>query len=187
MKHLVFLLEEPSARDALECWIPGILSPGVSTHFIVFEGKQDLERRMAMKLRHWLLPESRFVVLRDQDSGDCHEIKAALRMKCAEGGRPDAVVRIACRELESFFLGDWPAVARAFGRPALSRLGDKATYRNPDRLGSPSDELRRHIPNYQKRDGARRIAPLMALETNRSRSFQVLREAIGKLNASTRT
>lgn len=187
MKHLVFLLEEPSARDALEGWMPSLLSPGVTAHYIVFEGKQDLERRMVLKLRHWLLPESRFIVMRDQDSGDCQTIKAALRLKCAEAGRPDAVVRVACRELESFFLGDWPAVAKAFARPALARLADKATYRHPDRLGSPSDELRRHLPGYQKRDGARRISPLMSLDNNRSRSFQVLREAIRGLDADPHT
>lgn len=113
MRHLVFLLEEPSAQDALQAWLPSWLPAGVTPHFIVFSGKQDLEKQMVLKMRHWLLPNSQFLVLRDQDSGDCKVVKAGLAARCAEAGRPDAVVRVACRELESFFIGDWQAVADA--------------------------------------------------------------------------
>jgi hypothetical protein len=182
MKCLVFLLEEPSAQDALEAWLPKLLPNHVAIRFIVFQGKQDLERRMTMKLRHWLLPDSRFIVLRDQDSGDCRVIKRGLVGKCVDAGRPDAVVRIACRELEAFFVGDWEAVAEAFQRPSLAKLAGKANYRNPDRLGSPSYELKHHIPGYQKREGARRIAPLMNLQKNASASFIALIDAIQQLN-----
>ena len=178
MTCLVFLLEEPSAKDALEVWLPKLLPPHVETRFIVFEGKQDLERRMTQKLAHWLAPDSRFIVLRDQDNGDCRVIKQGLAQRCADAGRPEAVVRIACRELEAFFLGDLDAVAKAFDRPALSRLARKANYRNPDRIAAPSKELQRHIPGYQKRDGARRIAPLMDFDKNTSPSFRILCHAI---------
>jgi len=181
MKHLVFLLEGPSEREALKGWLPRLLPPDVTPHFIVFEGKQDMERRMVLRIRYWLLPQSRFLVLRDQDSGDCHEVKAGLRRRCVEAGQPDAVVRVACHELESFFLGDWPAVARAFAQPKLAELSRKAVFREPDRIASPKAELRRHIPAYQPLDGARRIAPLMTLDSNRSRSFAVLRDAIRRL------
>lgn len=181
MTHFVFLLEEPSAQDALQAWLPKWLPEGVSTHFIVFQGKQDLERRLVLRIRHWLLPNSRFLVLRDQDSADCHDVKEGLRAKCIEAGCPEAVVRIACRELESFFVGDWPAVAEAFGRPALAKLSRRAIFRNPDLLGSPSQELCRHLGGYQKRDGARRIAPLMVPERNASPSFRALHEAVYRL------
>jgi len=139
---------------------------------------------MVLRMRHWLLPNSRFVVMRDQDSGDCREVKAGLVQRCVEAGRPDAVVRVACRELESFFVGDWQAVAQAFDKPALARLTGKATYRNPDLLGSPSGELGRHVPGYQKRDGARRIAPLVSAGRNTSRSYHALRTAVQALGAA---
>ena len=102
MKHLVCLLEEPSAQDALQVWLPQWLPAAVTPHFIVFQGKQDLEKQMVRRMRHWLMPESRFLVLRDQDSGDCKTVKRTLAAKCAEAGKPDALVRVACRELESF-------------------------------------------------------------------------------------
>ena len=68
MKHLVFLLEEPSARDALEVWTRLWVPAEVGIHFQVFQGKQDLEKRMVLRIREWLLPESRFVVMRAQHS-----------------------------------------------------------------------------------------------------------------------
>jgi len=174
IEHVVFLLEEPSAQDFLQGVLPGLLPTGVTAHFLVFEGKQDLEKQLLKRLKGWLRPNSRFIIMRDQDSGDCRVIKQRLQALCAAAGRPDAVVRIACRELGAFFVGDWQAIAQAFKKPALASHDGSAKYRDPDRLGSPSHELRRVLPAYQKREGARKIAPHLVPERNRSRSFQVL-------------
>ena len=179
MRQLVFLLEGPSERDAIEAWLPKLLPAGVEAHFIVFDGKQDMERRMALKLRRWLRPDSRFIVLRDQDSADCRAVKASLQARCVEAGRAhECLVRVACHELENFFLGDWQAVAQAFNQPRLAELDRKAVYREPDHIALPAAELRRHLPGYQKREGARRIAPCMNLARNRSLSLAHLRDAI---------
>lgn len=184
IEHVVFLLEEPSAQDFLEGVLPRVFPQHVTPHFLVFEGKQDLERQLSRRLKGWLRPNSRFIVMRDQDSGDCAVIKARLLGLCGEAGRPNAVVRIACRELEAFFVGDWQSVADAFGKPGLAAHDRGAKFRNPDALGSPSRELMRIIPSYQKRDGARRIAPLLSPQRNRSRSFQVLWQSLHQLAAS---
>lgn len=181
IEHLVFLLEEPSAADFLRGTQRHWLPHGVTSHFLVFEGKQDLEKQMVRRLRGWLRPNSRFLILRDQDSGDCVQIKRRLADLCSQAGRPEATVRIACRELEAFFVGDWQAVAEAFGKPALAAHDRKAKYRNPDGLGSPSRELSRAIPTYQKGDGARRISPLLEPQRNRSASFQALYRSLTTL------
>ncbi|MDD2741132.1 MAG: DUF4276 family protein [Rhodocyclaceae bacterium] len=174
IENLVFFLEEPSAADFLKGLLPAILPIRITPHFIVFEGKQDLEKQLIRRMRGWLRPNSRFIVMRDQDSGDCTIIKNRLIAFCSEAGKPEAVVRIACRELESFFVGDWQAIADAFGKPSLATHDKTAKYRIPDELGSPSVEIKRIIPDYQKRDGARRITPHLRPERNRSNSFQVL-------------
>lgn len=174
MTSLVFLLEEPSAQDALEGLLPRILPAEVQCEFLVFEGKQDLEKRMGRRMRAWQKPDSLFVVLRDQDSGDCMVIKQGLIDRCHEAGKSDALVRIACRELEAWFVGDWEAVSVAFDNPKLKGLSNKAVYRNPDDIGSPVAELRKHIPAYQKREGARRIGLHLESCRNTSRSFQAL-------------
>jgi hypothetical protein len=125
MKHLVFLLEEPSARDLLEGLIPRLVPADLAVYYLVFEGKQDLERKLARRLRGWRLPDSAFVVLRDQDAAECKEVKARLVGLARESGRAPVLVRVACKELESWVLGDLDAVAETFGEPSLKGLGTK--------------------------------------------------------------
>ena len=180
VESLVILLEEPSAKDFLQAVLPKIPPAHITPVFLVFEGKQDLEKQLVRKLKGWLRPNSVFLIMRDQDSGDCMVLKQRLTALCVEAGRPDAVVRIACRELESFFVGDWKAVAAAYDKPSLSHYDRTAKYRNPDNLGSPSQELKRVLPYYQKREGARRIAPYLDTDRNRSKSFGALMASLTK-------
>ncbi len=180
-RHWVFFLEEPSAEDFLRGYLPAFLPPDVTLHFQVFEGKQDLEKRLVPRLKHWRLPHSRFIVMRDQDSGNCVQIKTNLKQLCQQAGHGEAVVRIACRELESFFVGDMAAVATAFDKPGLAKHARSAKFKSPDTLGSPSDELKKLLPGYGKRDGARRIAPQLSSQRNHSVSFQVLHRALQRL------
>ena len=51
MTELVFLLEEPSAMAMLQGVLPRIV-PGTPVRYMVFKGKQDMERQIASKLRH---------------------------------------------------------------------------------------------------------------------------------------
>lgn len=71
MITLVFFLEEPSAEEMLKGILPKILPDYVVARFIVFQGKQDLEKQLVRRLKLWRAPNSLFLVLRDQDSGDC--------------------------------------------------------------------------------------------------------------------
>ncbi|OIP30674.1 MAG: hypothetical protein AUK47_24615 [Deltaproteobacteria bacterium CG2_30_63_29] len=170
--NLVFLLEEPSAKDLLEGLLPKLLPEGVTPYFLVFEGKQDLEKQLVKKLRGWRRPNSSFVVLRDQDSGNCKDVKAKLTKLVVESQREPVLVRVACTELECWILGDWAAVAQAFGQPKLSAHAAKPAFQNPDQIVRPVESLRKVIPDYQKRDGARRVGPLLDPDRNQSVSFQ---------------
>jgi hypothetical protein len=182
MKHLVFLLEEPSARDLLEGFLPKLLThEDLRRHYMIFEGKQDLERNIPRKLRRWNLERSAFVILRDQDAAQCTAVKSRLSELAAESGRERILVRIACHELESWILGDWVAVAQAFEKPRWKDQSRSALYADPDRLSNPVQELRKHLPEYQKRDGARRVGPLLHPDRNRSISFRVFCDGVQRL------
>lgn len=183
MITLVLLLEEPSAKDLLEGLLPRLLPAGVLFKYLVFEGKQDLENQLARKIRGWRLPDSRFVILRDQDAANCADVKGRLRGRLIGTGCDDVLIRVACREIEAWLLGDWKAVAAAFDKPPLANQARKAIYRDPDILAHPVEELRKFIPEYQKRDGARRIGTLLDLDPshNSSKSFQVFCAGIRKL------
>ena len=132
MSELVFFLEEPSAEALLSVLVPPLVPRGLPLRFVVFEGKQDLEKQIVRRIRGYLVPDARFVVLRDQDAADCHVVKQALRQKCREAGRADTVIRIACRELESWYLADLPAVEKGLGVAKLGRLQDREKFRAPD-------------------------------------------------------
>ena len=181
MTQLVFFLEEPSAEEMLKAVLPKFLPDAVETQFIVFEGKQDLEKRLFKKLRGWLWADARFIVLRDQDSGNCVEIKRRLKQICVDAGRPESLIRIACHELESFYLGDLAAVAKAFQNPGIEKMQRKANYKKPDRLANPKQELKKLIPQYQQISGSRDIAEWMNIDENKSHSFNILISGIKQL------
>lgn len=179
--HLVFLLEEPSVRDLLEGLLPRLLPKGLAVNYVVFEGKQDLEKQLVRKLQGWQRLNPAFVVLRDQDAADCHRVKATLTKLVVQSGRQPTLVRVACRELESWIVGDWQAVAEAFDRPQLCAQSSKVPYRNPDQLVRPVEALRKFIPEYQKRDGARRVGVLLEPSRNQSKSFRAFCSGLQKL------
>jgi hypothetical protein len=171
---IVFLLEEPSAKEMLNGLLPRLIPSHIATQCIAFQGKQDLERNIVRKMRGWKAPNTLFVVMRDQDSGDCQVIKKNLQGLCFQGNRPDALVRIACKELESWYLADLQAVEKGLGIDGLARNQNKAKFRNPDHLGSPSKELSALTNGeYQKIGGSRRIGPHLNPENQRSNSFTV--------------
>lgn len=177
MRELVFLLEEPSAQAMLESLLPRMLDPSIMPRIIPFEGKSDLEKQMLRKMRGYLNPDARFIVMRDQDSvPDCREIKQSLLSRCKDAGKLEvSLVRIACQELESFYLADLAAVEIALGITGLSRQQGKAKFRNPDVLSKPSNALKVLTKQrYQKVDGSREIGRYLDVENERSSSFKNL-------------
>ncbi len=184
MSRLVFLLEEPSSKQLLDGLLPRVfpgLVPERDFLCIPHEGKQDLIRSIPRKLRGWTEPGARFVVLLDQDLEDCRDLKGRLGNLVREAGRPETLVRLACRELEAWYLGDPEALAEAYECAGLKSLADKARFRNPDQVQKPSREVARLVPQFQKVAGARRMAGHLDPARNRSRSFQVFFEGLHKL------
>jgi hypothetical protein len=179
MSRVVLLLEDRSMAVLLNGLLPRLF-PRLYFLCVPHEGKQDLEKSIPRKLRAWREPGVRFVVVRDNDGGDCRVLKQRLTALCTEGGRNDALVRIACQELEAWYLGEPDALAEAFENDALRCLGSKAIYRDPDAVVRPSGELGRLIPEFQKVSGARRMARCLSRERNRSRSFQTLIAGIAR-------
>ena len=92
---LVCCLEEPSAREMLAGVLARILPTGWNVQYIVFEGKQDLLRRLEMRVRGWQLPNSWFLVLCDQDAQNCKSLKSQIAMMLLATGKT-AKIRIAC-------------------------------------------------------------------------------------------
>ena len=180
MSRVIFLLEEASMRNLLEGLLPRIF-PGLSFHCIPHYGKDDLEDNIPTILRNWRTPGHKFVVVRDNDNGDCIELKGKLRDLCRQGGREDALIRIVCQELEAWYLSEPSALAEAYGDENLRHIGRQARYRNPESRAKPSDDIRKLIPTFQKTDGARRMAEFKTRDNNTSHSFAVFLNGVERL------
>lgn len=189
MTELVFLLEESSAAAMLEGVLPRIIPAEIVPRYMIFEGKQDLEQQLVRRLRGYRNPHALFVVMRDQDAHpDCKKVKRRLVGLCKEAGRPAALVRIACKELESFYLADLEAVEQGLELSGIAGRQQTRKFRDPDRLNSPKKELRALTKNrYQPVSGSRAIGPHLDLENSRSRSFRNLVLGIRRLVETRKT
>lgn len=184
--QIVFMLEEESAKNLLLGLLPEI-APGICCRFLTHQGKSDLQKSIPRKLRAWKRPNSFFVVLHDLDSNpDCIALKNELCELCEQAGnhghRP--LIRIVCKELEAWYLGDLDAVKGAFPKFNVAQYRNKSQYRCPDAITNPSKELEKIVPGFSKGLAAREVPQYMDIERNRSASFKNTITGIRKLVAS---
>ena len=111
---IIFLLEERSMKEVLDVLLPQII-PNVPFKTIPHSGKSDLQQSIPKKLKAWNTPDTKFVIVQDQDSANCVELKQHL-LNLAEPAGREVLVRIACRELEAWYFGDLNAVSQAYGK-----------------------------------------------------------------------
>ena len=124
-------------------------------------------------------PKAIFIVMRDQDTEDCRKVKKRLIALSTMSGKAGVIVCVACRELEAFYLGDLRAVELGLGIGGLAAKQNKARFRIPDQLPSPSKELKELTGDrYQKIAGSRAIAPHLDLAQPRSKSFGYIIKSI---------
>ena len=135
---IIFLLEERSMKEVLDVLLPQILPEDVLFKTIPHSGKSDLQQSIPRKLKAWNTPDTKFVIVQDQDSADCIDLKKRLLELAAPSGR-EVLVRIACRELEAWYFGDLNAVSQAYGKD-LRNLAGKRKYRVPDLIGNPNPD-----------------------------------------------
>jgi hypothetical protein len=171
MKQIVFFLEEQSAKVMLEGFLPKISNGFVNYKFIVFEGKQDLDSQLERRVRGYRVPNANFVILRDQDSANCYDLKQNLGKKCIKAGRPNTLIRIACHELESWYLADLTAVEAGLQISGIVKYQNKRYCQNPDLYPSPFRALIKIAPSYQKVSGSRAIGPCLDPDNTRSKSY----------------
>ncbi len=174
--RIEFLLEEESMKRALEILLPKILPPsykiGENCFLRPHNGKGDLQKSIPTKVRtfsHFYEPV-KLVILHDQDSNDCTVLKKDLQKLCEENGDCPVLIRIPCRELEAWYLGDMDAIEQAYPTFKASNFRNKEKFRNPDDCRA-SSELKKIIPTFQKGVAAKEIPKYMSIERNTSESF----------------
>lgn len=183
--ELVFLLEGESDRALLESLLPRFLASNIIPNYIVFEGKTDLKRRIVTRIKTYINPNAQFMVLCDKDASVCTELKQELIGLCRASGKfQNCLVRIACREIEAFYLADLLAVEKGLNLRGLVKNQLKTKYRTPDKSDQPVFELERLTEGkYTKVHGSRQIGLYLDLENERSPSFKNLIRGIRKLES----
>lgn len=175
------LTEEPSMESFLRAILPKILPEGYVLDQNCFirphEGKSDLKRSIPRKVKSypnfpWPV---KLIIVHDQDSNDCKQLKNELARLAQGTGATQTpfLIRIACRELENWYLGDLEAVESVYPRTKASSLIGKKKYADPDHLFG-SYELNQLYKEFSKSYASREIPRFMNLDNNTSSSFNHL-------------
>jgi hypothetical protein len=197
-ERLEILVEEPSMEAFLRALLPRVLGPQVGFQIYPYQCKDDLLGKLSARLQgyaNWLPDTWRIVVVVDRDDDDCAALKQRLEQVAAQAGMRtrtagvgqmwQVVNRIAIEELEAWYFGDWEAVRQAYPRVSVT-VPKKEGFRDPDAISGGTWEkfelvLQRagYFKNgLRKTEAAREIGQRIEPQRNRSRSFQVFRDAI---------
>lgn len=176
-QRIEFLLEEPSMENVLTVILPQILPQGYELGINCFlrphQGKHDLKKSIPKKMKvfsNYHQP-TKIVILHDQDSNDCKALKADLQKICTQSGTCEVLIRIPCRELENWYLGDMRAIEAVYPNFKRSRFENRQKFRVVDQSFG-SKELMKNIKNFQKGHASRTIPLHMDIAINRSESFK---------------
>ncbi|CAK0766988.1 DUF4276 family protein [Gammaproteobacteria bacterium] len=196
--HLEILVEEPSMEAFLRALLPRMLGNTKSFELYPHQGKHDLLHKLPARLKgyaHWLPETWRILVVVDRDDDDCHALKQRVeQMVAAAGLRSRSVAtaatwqvasRIAIEELEAWYFGDWEAVRAIYPRIS-AKIPEQKNYRDPDAVAGGTWETFERVlqkagyfkSGLRKTEAARTLGGKIEPARNRSRSFQVFRDAI---------
>lgn len=189
MKYFYFLVEEESMvpvinKVALEIFQKEEAGFQILPH----QGKQDLRKALQKTVPTLSQnpPGSRIIVLHDQDNADCKALKEALLDDLKNCHCPYKV-RIVCTELESWFLGDLEAIAKAYKKFKPAQHRTKKPFRNVDTIKKPWQTLLKIVPEFQRHQFlpkvtfAQEVAEHLSLEQNTSASFHQFIKGIQSL------
>jgi len=186
--RIIFLLEERSTEELLNTWLPRLFQGWEpKQHFLCIphEGNRDLDLSIPRTLGSWNAPEDRFIIVRDNDSKNCSELKKNLQKLCRRGHKPNTLVRLICQELESWYLGDLAALSKALGSSKIDTERNRKRYTDPDLFEKPSKEVEKLLKKKLiKRQVARLMGQHLTPETNRSHSLKVFVEGVRQIARS---
>ena len=138
-----------------------------------FEGKHHLRKELPQKAKVFssFYEPVFMLVIQDQDSNDCKILKKNLFNLIQQHDFLNFKIRIVCRELECWYLGDFQAIENVVPESKASNYALKAKFRNPDLLNG-KEELKSIVSKYRAIEFAGKMSRYVNIEANRSISFQ---------------
>lgn len=180
--------EELSLKNVLDEILPKILPEGIFFRIYPHQGKEDLENALKKTLPSISkIPGSKILITRDQDNNDCVQLKTYINDMVKNNCHCEYSIRIICKELESWFLGDMQAIEKAYPRFKADNYINKAEFRNVDKIQYPNRQLLKLLPEYADRqtlpklEVSENISKHLDIDNNLSSSFYHTIAAIKKL------
>jgi hypothetical protein len=188
---IVFLVEDYSMRKFFEGFLPRLGFEESLFEIKHHRGKEDLISHLNKIIPSLSKRAQQIIVIIDQDKQDCVALKNKIKEKMVRCVC-EYKIRIACYELEAWFLGDMEAIAKCSPRFKASSFQGKKKYRDIDNIEKPSSVIEKIVPDWKdkyasKPQFAETIAPFVSLkkqnlkQANRSHSFHVLLETLYSL------
>lgn len=147
------------------------------------DGKGNLMKKCSLVIRTHMAesPGHQFVILCDQDTEECTALKARfVRLVKLHGATGRCRVRIVCRELEAWLLGDRVAFEAAFPGSGIARN----IHDNPDGVLDPKRLVCRATRSFPVTQVAARVGRKMdsdSIKRNHSTSFQCFLSGLARL------
>lgn len=167
-------------EEFLRSFLPRILPPnwvqGKNYSIHPHRGKTDLQKSIRNKVRGYRKYHHpvKLLIIHDQDNNDCRVLKANLeRIVRNNDQQIPLLIRIACRELENWYLGDLKAISQVYPKVKPERYINKAKFRDPDKLNG-AQKMKKLSKDFQKTACAKKMGALMdiSVQNNRSSSFR---------------
>lgn len=184
-EQVEFLLEEPSMENFLLEILPRILPEGYKLNINCFlrphQGKNDLQKSIQNKIRAFsnFYKPIKVIIIHDQDYSDCKALKNHIFNICQQNGNCPVLIRIPCRELENWYLGDMDAIETVYPRFKASSYKYRSKYRVVDNCFG-AQELEKIITDFQKGYASKNIPKYMDIAINKSVSFNQFISGIKK-------
>lgn len=187
MSDIVILVEEDSMKVFLKAIEPALRHllglRGRKMVCISPRGKGNLKTRCARFIRNqrMLRPRCQFMIVCDQDHDDCRKLKNLLLEIAKQCGVAKlSCVRVVCRELEAWLLGDIAALKAAFPGADTRRIARFV----PDSISDPKKIVSHLAHPRTAKQIAWRVGSNMSAASigeNRSASFQHFVSGLGRL------
>ncbi len=189
---LYIFTEEPSAEKCFSHFLPKLLSSSVKFKIFAHGGRENLKQALQKTLPTISREQNaKILITIDQDDYDCktlkEELQEIIRTKC----QCPYKIRIVCKELESWFLGDLLAISKAYPRFKPEKYRNKSNMKKVDDIIKPSKKLIKMITEIDGRiflskgELSEKISPHLDINSNTSTSFnQTIKsvEELTKLN-----
>ncbi len=188
---IVFLVEDFSMKKFLEGILPRLGFESYHFEIKFHQGKEDLKCNLDKTIPTLSKRANQIIILIDQDTENCLELKNNIKEKMWRCSC-EYKIRIACYELEAWFLGDMDAIKQCSERFNPDSYRNKEEYRNIDAIykPKPSTHIEKIVPDlkkiYSSKDKfAAEISKHINLENqvNKSYSFNVFLETIKSIKA----